>query len=309
MKRILVVGSLNMDLTVHTPRLPRLGETVTGSDFAASPGGKGANQAVAAAKLGGNVGMIGGVGRDVYAPRLCDNLHAAGVDTAGIIPFDAATGVAVITVCGGDNHIILDPGANHRLTPADLTARRELFARADLVLLQLEIPLDTVTAAARLARDCGAKVLLNPAPFQPLPDELLALTDVFVPNQHEAAGLVGRPADMPAQALDAARELIARGAGQVIVTLGEKGCVWCDGQAAFAAGVYPVDTVDTTAAGDCFIGAYAVAISEGKSPRQAVRFASAASAVTVSRAGASVSLPTRSEAEALAARPLAFAEL
>ncbi len=304
MNHILVIGSINMDLTIHTPRLPHLGETITGSDFATTPGGKGANQAVAAARLGGEVRMIGGVGQDVYAARLEENLRRAGVGTDGIVSFDTTSGIAVITVCGGDNHIILDRGANQRITPAVIDRNIRLLEWADLVLFQLEIPLETIVYAAALARRMGAKVLLNPAPMQSLPDELLQCTDILIPNQHEAGQLLGREIATADEAATAALELAAQGIGQVIITLGEQGCLACDGKEQFHAGIYPVATVDTTAAGDCFIGAYAVGLCEGMPTREAIRFASAASAITVSRPGASSSLPCREEADALASRPL-----
>ena len=210
MKHILVIGSINMDLTIHTPRLPRLGETITGSDFATTPGGKGANQAVAAARLGGRVRMIGGVGMDVYAARIEENLRRAGVVTDGVFSFDTTSGIAVITVCGGDNHIILDRGANEHITPSIIDQNLHLLEWADLVLFQLEIPLETIVYAAAQARRLGAKILLNPAPMQPLPDELLQSTDIFVPNQHEAGQLLGRTISTLSQAAQAARELAAR---------------------------------------------------------------------------------------------------
>lgn len=306
MKHILIIGSINMDLTIHTPRLPRLGETITGSDFATTPGGKGANQAVAAARLGGEVRMIGGVGQDVYAARLEENLQRAGVGTDGIVSFDTTSGIAVITVCGGDNQIILDRGANQRITPAVIDHNIRLLEWADLVLFQLEIPLETMVYAAELAKRRGVKVLLNPAPMQPLPDELLKCTDILIPNQYEAGQLLGREIVTVGDASLAARELVARGIGQVIITLGDQGCLVCDGEEQFHAGIYPVDTVDTTAAGDCFIGAYAVGLCEGMSTLEAIRFASAASAITVSRPGASSSLPSRQEVDALASQPLAM---
>lgn len=299
MKHILVIGSMNMDLTIHTPRIPRPGETITGSDFASIPGGKGANQAVAAARLGGQVRMLGGVGRDVYAGRLLETLRAAGVGTDCIQSFDTSSGIAVITVCGGENQIVLDRGANQYITPEVIGRNQEQFAWADLVLFQLEIPLDTIVYAVKLAKQHGAAVLLNPAPMQPLPPELLQAVDIFVPNQHEAGQLLNRDIADEAQARAAARKLVELGIGQVIITLGGKGCVFDDGTESFHCGIFPVDTVDTTAAGDCFIGAYAVGLCEGMSARGAVRFASAASAVTVTRRGASSSLPLRSEADAL----------
>ena len=299
MKHILVVGSLNMDLTIHSGRFPQPGETITGSGFATVPGGKGANQAVAAARLGGTVRMIGGVGTDVYAQRLTQNLRAAGVGTEGILSLEGSSGIAVITVCRGENQIILDRGANARLTPEIMEQHRALFEWADLVLFQLEIPLETIVCAAELAKVCGAAVLLNPAPMCPLPGELLRKTDIFVPNQHEAGQMLGRTIRSVKEAEDAAGELTAYGIGRVIVTVGEHGSVCREGKEITRTGIFPVETVDTTAAGDCFIGAYAVGLCEGMNTREALRFASAASAITVSRPGASSSLPTRAETDQL----------
>ena len=304
MQHILVIGSINMDLTIHTPRLPQPGETITGSGFATTPGGKGANQAVAAARLGGRVRMIGGVGQDVYGDRLEENLRRAGVVTDGVSAFHTTSGIAVITVCGGDNQIILDCGANQQITPAIIDQNRPLREWADLVLFQLEIPLDTIVYAAALAHQCGARVLLNPAPMRSLPDELLQNTDIFVPNQHEAGQLLGRTIVTVDEAKEAARELVSRGIGQVIITLGSDGCVVANAEEAFHAGTYPAEVADTTAAGDCFIGAYAVGLCEGMDTRKAVRFATAASSITVSRRGASSSLPERSEVDALMTQPL-----
>lgn len=320
-RRVLVVGSLNMDLVIHTDRLPRLGETLHGSGFAANPGGKGANQALAAARLGAQVRLLGGVGDDAHGHTLLRTLQADGVDTTGVQVFpDTPTGVAVITVCGGDNHILLDAGANARLTPAWIAAQRAAFAWADVVALQLEIPLETVAAAAALARQEGAAVVLNPAPAQPLPDTLLAQVDLLVPNEHEAAlllagdGAAAAPLATPEQALTAAAALCARGPRWVAITLGGQGCVLCGGGHAAAPGAqvpaYAVQAVDTTAAGDCFIGGLCAAwpSAAGCATAQpatafadALTLATAAAAIAVTRPGAAPSLPTRAEVQAFVA--------
>ena len=191
MKHILVVGSMNADLVIQTPRMPRMGETVRGSGFCVNTGGKGANQAAAIAKLGGDIKLLGCVGADSYGEMLLSDLSRFGVQTDGAQTVDTATGVAVITVCGGDNCIILDAGANACMTPEVIDANAALFAWADYCVLQLEIPLETVLHAARAAKKNGAKVVLNPAPMCPLPEELLALVDLFVPNSSEAEMFFG----------------------------------------------------------------------------------------------------------------------
>ena len=304
MKHILVIGSINMDLSIRTSHLPQPGETITGFGFEAGPGGKGANQAVAAARLGGDVAMIGGVGRDVYAQPLLDNLRQSGVKTHGVETFGGSSGIAVITICQADNQIILDRGANEKLSPEVIDRHRDLLEWADLVLFQLEIPMNTLLYAARLAKECGAKVLLNPAPMCDLPEELLKSTDIFVPNEHEAARLLGTPLATLDKAKKAAVALRQKGMDRVIITLGSQGCVAADKDHLFHASVDPCTPVDTTAAVDGFIGALAVGLCEEMSLRQAVRFATAASSITVSRPGASHSLPTREEVEPLLARPL-----
>lgn len=298
MQRVLVVGSNNMDLVIHTARLPALGETLTGSDFRTIPGGKGANQALAAARLGAQVKMIGCVGQDLFGKALRDNLAASGVDTAAVGEADGSTGIAVITVCGGDNHILLDRGANARVTPARVESCAPLFRWADLVLLQFEIPMDSVVCAARLAKENDARVLLNPAPMAPFDPELLAYTDIFVPNRSEAAALLGTGIDTPAETAEAVRALCARGVEQAIITLGSDGCAYNRGGTVWQHGIFETTVVDTTAAGDTFVGALATRLEEGGLTDAAITYATAASAITVSRSGASSSIPTREEVEA-----------
>ncbi|CAL9393331.1 ribokinase [Streptomyces sp. enrichment culture] len=292
--RITVLGSTNMDLVAYVPRAPRLGETVTGREFRTVPGGKGANQAVAAARAGARVSMIGAVGSDDFGTRLRDALDESGVDTSLLRTADGPSGTAHIVVDDeGANAIVVVPGANASVTgttPHD-EAR---IAASDALLLQLELPLDAVRAGAQAARRHGVRTVLTPAPAQPLPRELLALVDLLVPNEHEAATLAG-VADPRA----AAEELL-RDVPEVVVTLGAAGCLYV------ARGADPVTVparrvraVDTTAAGDTFTGALAVALGEGRPVPDALAWASAAASLSVGRAGASSSMPHRAEIDAL----------
>ncbi|CAL9287141.1 ribokinase [Streptomyces sp. SudanB25_2051] len=292
--RITVLGSTNMDLVAYVPRAPRLGETVTGREFRTVPGGKGANQAVAAARAGARVSMIGAVGSDDFGTRLRDALDESGVDTSLLRTADGPSGTAHIVVDDeGANAIVVVPGANASVT--GITPHDEArIAASDALLLQLELPLDAVRAGAQAARRHGVRTVLTPAPAQPLPRELLALVDLLVPNEHEAATLAG-VADPRA----AAEELL-RDVPVVVVTLGAAGCLYV------ARGADPVTVparrvraVDTTAAGDTFTGALAVALGEGRPVPDALAWASAAASLSVGRAGASSSMPHRAEIDAL----------
>ncbi|PDW01284.1 ribokinase [Candidatus Chloroploca asiatica] len=300
MKRhILVVGSLNMDLVVQTPRHPQPGETLLGGPFATVPGGKGANQAVAAARLGAPIVMIGCTGDDRFGEELRQGLAA---DQIGInhiaVTSEAATGIALIAVdATGQNSIIVAPGANALLQPEDLQATEALFRTAAVLLVQLETPVATVTEALSLARRYRVPTLLNPAPAQPLGREILGMVDYLIPNEHEV-GLLSGGEDRPAEA---ARQLRAQGVGSVIVTLGSAGALVVDQAGATAIAPFRVEAVDTTAAGDAFAGAFAVALYEGLSPREAAIWGAAAGAITVTRAGAQPALPRRAEVEALVA--------
>jgi ribokinase len=298
MSRVAVVGSINMDLVVRAPRFPAGGETILGHGFGTIPGGKGANQAVAARRLGADVAMIGRVGGDPFGAALRQNLAREGIGTDGVVSDPArATGVALITVeDGGENTIIVVPGANGALTRADLDAARALLTGAAILLMQLEIPLDVVEGAAEQARAAGVTVLLNAAPAQPLPPRLLACVDYLVVNESEARLLAGADAAGPE---DAARALRALGARHVVVTLGAAGAMLLgpDGGVVTAPG-FRVQAVDTTAAGDGFVGAFAVALAAGRSGRDALRWGNAAGALAVTREGAQPSLPSRAELEA-----------
>ncbi len=301
---VVVVGSLNMDFVVTVDRLPAPGETVLGRDFQMIPGGKGANQACAAGKLsqpGAAVRMAGRVGYDLFADHLKASLSAAGVDVSAVHGTQSQpTGVALIWVdSSGQNSIVVASGANHALRAADVEAMRTVFDGAGLVLFQLETPLDTVEAALRLARRQGARTILDPAPGRQLPGELLRHVDILTPNESEACLLLGRAVERvtPADAPPLARELQAFGPETVIVKLGDRGCFCRDGAEELFVPAFEVVPRDTTAAGDTFNAALAVALAEGKTKAEALRFASAAAAISVTRLGAQASIPSRREVE------------
>jgi len=294
MGNIVVIGSLHMDLVINSPRMPRLGETLTGWGFMTCPGGKGSNQAVAAARLGGRVTMIGNVGSDLFGQSLIAGLDADQVDhqAVSMLP-DAATGTATIMVVGGDNLIIVDPGANSRLTPDQLDGWEDLIKSASLLLLQLEIPIETVKHAISIARKHQVKIMLDPAPAVPLEIDLIKQVDIFKPNEHECQIATGLKADTVQDAIMAVRELYQLGVQLPIVTLGSQGVVYysAEEQTAYHVPAYPATVVDTTAAGDSFSGALAVGITSGKTISEAILFANQASSITISRPGAQPSLP------------------
>jgi ribokinase len=297
MPHIVVVGSLNMDLVVRTPLLPQPGETILGHEFMMAPGGKGANQTVAAAKLGVTVHMVGRVGGDDFGRALRGNLRAAGADDAYVFTEDsAATGIAIIEVeDSSQNTIVVAPGANAHVTRADVDAARSTITSAQAVIAQLEIPLETVIHAMRLANGANVLTVLNPAPAQPLPAELLDLIDLLVPNETEASLLTGVEVRDEAGAEQAARKLHERGARVVVITLGERGAIVLDEQGARRIPPFRVKAIDTTAAGDAFVGALAAAYSAGRDLDTALREASAAGALAATKLGAQPSLPTRAE--------------
>jgi len=300
MLRVCVVGSLNMDLVVKVPRLPHVGETVTGGVFATFPGGKGANQAVAAARLGARVFMVGRVGEDDFGRRARAALEQEGVDVTFVrTDSEAATGVALIGVDPhGRNLILVAPGANARVSPDDVEQAGEVIRAAAVLLLQLEIPMEAVRRAAQIAHEAGVRVVLDPAPVAPLPGDLYPLLDVLNPNEIEAHALTGLPLGSTEEAVRAAEALYRRGARAAVVKLGERGAVYASMGARGHVPAFPVAAQDTTAAGDAFAAALGVALAEGKPLGQAVRFANAAAALKVTRMGAQ-SMPARSEVEAL----------
>lgn len=290
-----------MDLVVHTPRVPKLGETIIGSDFMTAPGGKGANQACAAARLGGEVRMLARVGADAFGTQLREHLSESGVIVDDVVSIaDSPSGIAMIVVHEGDNFIVIDPGANHRLTPDDVRSFGPRIADSDVVLVQLEIPLDVVAEVVRVAGESGTPVLLNPAPAAELSRETLAGVSWLTPNAGEAALLCGIDGELSDDAsVDSAIHALAGlGVGTVCVTLGGEGVAYSEAGAPVQRRPAPdVKPVDTTAAGDVFSGALAVALTEGKSMEDAVAFAQTASAISVTRPGAGPSIPSRDEVE------------
>jgi ribokinase len=297
--RIAVVGSANVDFTVSLSRLPRPGETVSGGTLLVNHGGKGANQAVAARRLGADVRLIAGVGDDSAGARIRAGLAAQGIGVEGLVTIgDVATGTALIAVdAEGRNQIAVAPGANHRLTVALVREHEAAIAWSQVLLCQLEIPLPVVQWALSAARRHGVTTILNPAPVQALGDDLLELVDYLTPNEVEAGALSGREVVDVETAREAAAALRARGAERVLVTLGAEGVFCLDGSAALHFPAFPIKPVDTTAAGDAFNGALAVGIAAGGSLEQAIPLASAAAALTCTKRGAQDSLPHRQEVE------------
>ena len=300
--RIVVVGSSNMDFVVRAPRLPVPGETLTGTDFKCVPGGKGANQAVAAARLGARVSLLGCVGADTFGDELCAGFTSDGIDISCVQRIAGApTGVACITVADdGRNSIVVAPGANALLTPVHVHSAEALIAAAAVLVCQLEVPLETVSAAIETAARNKVVVILNPAPVLPLDRALLGKVDFLVPNESEASLLIGGKVDDVDSARRAATGLREQGARHVIVTLGAKG-VWLSGPTGdFHQPAPKVDAVDTTAAGDTFIGGFAAAIAAGRDLPTAVVLGQRAAALCVTRFGAQTSIPYRREVEAAA---------
>jgi len=292
---LLVVGSANADLVIGVDRRPAAGETVLGSDLATHPGGKGANEAVAAARLGARTALLARVGDDAHGQLLTDSLRAAGVDTTGVLTGGAPTGVALITVDpSGGNSIVVSPGANAHLTPADVAAARELVAASRVVSLQLEIPLDTVAAAASAAAEAGARVVVNPSPPAPLPPQVLAVCDPLVVNEHEARSLLAT-ADAGGTPEDWAAGLLALGPRSVVITLGGDGALAATAEGSVLVPSLTVEVVDTTGAGDAFTGALAWRLGVGDDLVTAVRFAVRVGAASVTKPGAQQSYPTLKE--------------
>jgi len=301
-RRIVVVGSSNTDLIVKAERIPAAGETVLGTSLAQAAGGKGANQAVAAARLGADVTLVARIGRDVFGDAALAGFAREGIRTDFVVQDDTApSGVALIVVdARGENAIAVAQGANARLSEGDVRRASERIVEADAVLLQLEVPLETVEFAAKLASDGRAHVILNPAPARPLRRELLARLTVLTPNRTESEALTGMPVTDAETANRAARALCHMGAPSVVVTLGAAGAVFAGEMGVGHVPGVPVDAVDSTAAGDAFSAALAVALAKGEPLASAVRFASLAGALTVTRAGAQPSLPSIEEVNALA---------
>ncbi|MGW4562055.1 ribokinase [Streptomyces sp. NPDC004561] len=295
---LLVVGSANADLVIGVERRPAAGETVLGGDLSVHPGGKGANQAVAAARLGARTALLARVGDDGHGRHALDSLRSAGVDPAGVLVGGAPTGVALITVDPtGDNSIVVSPGANARLTPRDVRAAGSLLHASRVVSAQLEIPVETVVEVVR-SLPAGTRFVLNPSPPRPLPAEVLAACDPLVVNEHEARVILGadRAGGDPE---DWARLLPAEGPRSVVVTLGAAGALVCDGSGVTRVPSVEVDAVDTTGAGDAFTAALAWRLGSGAALAEAAAYAARVGAAAVTRRGAQESYPTAAEVEAL----------
>jgi ribokinase len=294
--KLCVLGASNLDLISYVPRMPRIGETLHGTRFHMGFGGKGANQAVMAAKLGGDVAMITKLGRDIFGQNTFTNFQAWGIDTRHVLFTDlASSGVAPIAVdAEGHNAIIIVTGANDLLTLEEIEEARPVIAVAQVLVCQLEIPLDTTLAALRIARQEGVTTILNPAPARPeLPEELYKLSDFFCPNESETELLTGQPVGTLEQAESAARTLLTRGAGRVVLTLGERGSLLVTREEVVHVPAVPVRAVDTTGAGDAFVGSLAFFLAEGgKSVPEAMCRANHIAAVSVQSEGAQSSFPT-----------------
>lgn len=296
MKKILVIGSLNMDLVVKVAKLPKLGETILGETLYENPGGKGANQAVAAAKLGGNVSMIGKLGNDNYGEQLLQNLKNNNIRTEGIIRCDKITGTAVIEVdSAGNNNIVVIPGSNSELSKEDIDSKAELLDKTDIVILQQEIPIETVEYSLEQASKKGKITILNPAPAIKITEKILTFTDFLILNETELELVSGKESIPEAEYIQAIKELKNKGAKNIILTLGEKGGMYTDGEEVKDYKALKVKAVDSTAAGDSFIGAFALKLAENATVSDALNFAVGVSALTVTRSGAQQSLPTQEE--------------
>jgi ribokinase len=296
---LVIVGSATMDLVTRTPRIPSTGQTLIGTAFETTPGGKGANQAVAAARLGYPVDMVAMVGNDVYGPAIVENLAHSGVRTDAITVVPGSSGLAPMFVAdSGENSIVVVPGANGKMTPANVDRHASLIRSAGMVLCQLEVPMETVSHVLALCATAGVPVMLDPAPAAPLPDAVWTQIAWFTPNETEAAFYL----DGGQSPEETASHLLGRGLRAVVLKRGAEGAyiATADGKSGWVA-PFSVDAIDTVAAGDCFNGAFAVGLLEGLDPLAAARFANAAAALCVTRKGAQASMPSRAEVEAFLA--------
>lgn len=300
---VVVIGSSNADMTVKCHELPLPGQTILGDDFAINPGGKGANQAVASAKLGAATQLVARLGNDVFAEHSMNSFGRVGLGTEFVIRDDKhASGVALIFVDDqGENQIVVAPGANNFLLPEDVERALPAIERAKVMILQLEIPMETVLYAARMAVRHGTRVILNPAPARPLPPELMQATNILIANETEVLVLTGASEVDTSTAAQACRPLIGQGVDYVITTLGKDGAVITSGDGAAKVPGFKIKAVDTTSAGDTFTGAVACGLAEGRELEEVVRFANAAAALTATRHGAQIAMPSRQEADRMAA--------
>ena len=303
--RIVILGVFVADTTYRAERQPRMGETILGNSFVLGPGGKGSNQAVAAARAGGDVHFVSKLGRDAFADIALKLWAEAGVTPVVTRHADSYTGAAYIFVeeSTGDNAIIICPGVAGTISPADIAAQADLIGGATVFVTQLEQPADAAEAALVTARKGGARTILNPAPATPLSEDLLALCDFVVPNESETEALTGVPVANEADAERAAAALIARGAGAAVITLGAQGALFHDGRRTVLVPAFVAGSVaETTGAGDAFTGGFAAALAQGMDPAEAARFGCATAGISVTRRGAASSMPSRAEITALLAR-------
>lgn len=300
MKKIVVVGSLNMDSVIEATHMPKPGETVTGRQVTLIPGGKGANQAYAIGKLGGEVSMVGAVGNDAFGNVLKSSLDQVGVDTTHVITMpEETTGQAFITVDDqGENSIIIIAGTNGKVDETLIQNSRQCILDSDIIVMQMEIPQKTVQFVKKLVRGMGKTIILDPAPaISGLEDDFWQGIDYLKPNETELEILTGRKINTEEEMIEGARSLIGKGVGTVIITMGGQGCICVTENSVEKYPIHACQAVDTTAAGDSFTGAFALALSEGKDCREAIRFGQKVSAVVVTRKGAQTSMPTRNELE------------
>ena len=298
--KIVVVGSINMDIVIEAGHLPVSGETVLGGDYQTYPGGKGANQAVAAAKLGADTTMVGAVGSDAFGDALIENLTAYGINTAGVIQKTAATsGIALIAIdkISRDNTIIVSGGANRQLTPEDIASAVDIIKAADILICQLEIPLDAVQAALQIAKAHDVITMLNAAPMCELPDTLLALVDHLIVNETEAQQLSGYEIKELEDIEQASAILLGKGIKKIVLTMGGKGANVVDSDHRHYIPAFPVNVLDTVGAGDAFVGAYAVAIAQGRTLIEALKFGNAVGALATTKPGAQTGSPTAEEVQ------------
>jgi ribokinase len=294
---VVILGSINMDLVVKTPRFPQPGETLTGHTFFTAPGGKGANQAVAAGKLGADTHMVGRVGKDVFGETLLESLKKNGVDISSVAQDEEQpSGTAVIFVDDkAENEIVIVAGANGAVGKADIERLDDILQSNGQLLLQLEVPMETVLAAAKIANGKGATVIFDPAPVKVLPEEIYEYIDVITPNETEASALVGFEVDDETSAAKAAKVLQERGVREVVIKMGSKGAYWHNGQQEMFMPAFKVDAIDTVAAGDAFNGAMAAGLAEGLAMQEALRWGMAGGAISTTRSGAQPSLANREE--------------